>query len=323
MYGRIDARDIIHSNVFVSEPVNEICNRIKENKNSKIILKGFGKSVVLYNLKYSSINTENPYVYARFDSVSLFYKSNEKYFNDNFKKQYYELGLCFRLLGYIKKYYGLVYEKYFKEIYLELEKHSNIIDEKINFARYKETPNVDLFELKEPTIKIINRLKEVLKLDTLNIGYDRFDWVNGGDANVQQILSEYFNLFDKVVLTTDDDSIDRKIKSLEEKGYSFETLNYGKNINYVKQMIKARLDNLEEPIIFKEEYITDEIYKDLIEKTNGDIKLIFAIVSEVIGLCAFDNSAKNLEKYFLTQSNYHVESDKKFKKMFKNPNLYL
>ena len=323
MIGRIDSRDIIHSNVFISEPVNEICDRIKENKNNKIILKGFGKSVVLYNLKYSSVNAKNPYVYARFDSVSLFYKSNEKFFNDNFKRQYYELGLCFRLLGYIKKYYGLVYEKYFKEIYIELEKHSNIIDSKINFARYKDTPNVDLFELKEPAIRIINRLKEVLKLDTLNIGYDRFDWVNGGDAKIQQILSEYFNLFDKVVLTTDDDSIDNKIKSLEAKGYSVETLDYGKNINYVRQMVKARLDNLEEQTIIKEDYITDEIYKDLIEKTNGDMELMFAIVNEVIGLCAFDNSVKNLEKHFSTQSNYHVESDKKFRKMFKYPNLYL
>lgn len=323
MFGRIDARDIINSDVFVSEPVNEICGRIKENKKNKIVLTGCGKSVVLYNLKYSSVNTKNPYVYARFGSVSLFYKSNEKFFDDNFKRQYYELYLCFRLLGYIKKYYGLVYEKYFKDIYLELEKHSNIIDSKINFARYKETPNIDLFELKEPATRIINRLKEVLKLDTLNIGYDRFDWVNGGDAKIQQILSEYFNLFDKVVLTTDDDSIDNKIKSLEAKGYSFESLEYGKNINYVKQMIKARLDNLEEPTILKEDYITDEIYKDLIEKTNGDMDLIFAIVNEIIGLCAFDNSTKNLERYFLTQSNYHVESDKKFRKMFKNPKLYL
>lgn len=323
MISRIEARNLINSNEFVSEPVNKICDRIKQNKNNKIILKGFGKSVVLYNLKYSSINTKNPFVYAHFDPVSLFYKSNEKYFDDNFKKQYYELGLCFRLLGYIKKYYGLVYEKYFKEIYLELEKHSNILDERINFSRYKETSTIDLFELKEPTTRIINRLKEVLKLETLNIGYDRFDWVNGGDSKIQQILSEYFNLFDKVVLTTDDDSIDRKIKILKEKGYSFETIDYGKNVAVVRQMIKARLDNLEEPIIFKEEYITDEIYNDLIEKTNGDINLIFAIVSEVIGICIFNNSVGNIENLFLTQGNYHVESDKIFKKMFKNPKLYL
>jgi len=323
MINRIQARDLINSNEFVREPVNEICNKIKENKSNRIILKGFGKSTVLYNLKYSSINTKNPFVYAHFDPVSLFYKSNEKYFDDNFKRQYYELGLCFRLLGYIKKYYGLVYEKYFKEIYLELEKHSNVIDAKINFSRYEDISSVDLFELKEPSKRIINRLKEVLKLDTLNIGYDRFDWVNGGDSKVQQILSEYFNLFDKVVLTTDDDSIDRKIKSLEEKGYCFETVDYGKNIAVVRQMIKARLDNIEEPIIFKEEYITDEIYNDLIKKTNGDIELIFDIVREVIGLCIFNNSIDNIETLFLTQGNYYIESEKKFKKMFKNPKLYL
>ena len=175
MISRIQARDLINSEEFVREPVNEICHKINGSKNNKIILegtRGCGKSTVLYNLKYSSINTKNPTIYTLFDPVILFSKSNEKHFNYNFKKQYYELRLCFRLLGFIKKYYGLVYEKYFKEIYIELEKYSTVIDEIINNSFYKNTECNELFELTEPTLRIIDKLKEVLKLESLNIWFD-------------------------------------------------------------------------------------------------------------------------------------------------------
>lgn len=326
MISRIQARDLINSEEFVREPVNEICDKINESKNNKIILegtRGCGKSTVLYNLKYSSINTKNPTIYTLFDPVILFSKSNEKYFNYNFKKQYYELRLCFRLLGFIKKYYGLVYEKYFKEIYIELEKYSTVIDEIINNSFYKNTECNELFELTEPTLRIIDKLKEVLKLESLNISFDRFDWVNGSDPVVQQILSEYFDLFDKVILTTDDECINEKKTELEKKGYSFETIDYAKNEIVIKQIIKSRLNNNKEKTIFKEEYITDKIYSDLIEKTNGNITLLFDIVRDVIGLCDWNNKTDDIENLFYVQSEYELKKEKQFKKLYNNPNLYL
>lgn len=326
MINRIQARDLINSSEFVREPVNEICERIKENNNNKIILegtRGCGKSTVLYNLKYNGINTKNPTIYTLFDPVILFSESNEKRFDYNFKKQYYELGLCFRLLGYIKKYYALVYEKYFKEIYAELERYSTVVDSQINDTFTKGLSCTNLFELTQPTIKIINRLKEILKLDTLNISFDRFDWVNGSDLVAQQILSEYFNLFDKVILTTDDNSIEEKRKTLEEKGFSFETIDYGKNEIVIKQIIKSRLNNSEEKTIFKEEYITDKIYNNLIEQTDGNISLMFEIIRDVIRLCDWNNKVDDLENLFSVQSYYELKKDKQLKKMYKNTSLYL
>ena len=326
MFGRIDARDIINSNVFVSEPVNEICEKIKENKNNKIILngtRGCGKSIVLYNLKYNGINTKNPTIYTLFDPAILFSKSNERYFDYNYKRQYYELRLCFRLLGYIKKYHGLEYQKYFKDIYAELEKYSTIIDSKINDTFYENLEFTELFEQTDPTNRIINKLKNELNLDTLNISFDRFDWINGSDPLIQQILSEYFNLFDKVILTTDDDGIEEKRKNLEEKGFSFKTINYGQKENIIKEIIKLKLNNEEESTIFKEEYITNKIYSYLVEKTNGNIRLMVDILREVIRICDWDNSVENLENLITQQTEYEIKKEKQFKKMYQNPNLYL
>jgi hypothetical protein len=61
----------------------------------------------------------------------------------------------------------------------------------------------------------------------------------------------------------------------------------------------------------------------LIEKTNGNISLMFDIVRSVIFLCDWNNKVDNLENLFSVQGNYELKKDKQFKKMYKNPNLYL
>ena len=130
-------------------------------------------------------------------------------------------------------------------------------------------------------------------------------------------------MFDKVILTTDAECINEKKTELEKKGYSFETIDYAKNESVIKQIIKSRLNNSKEKTIFKEEYITDKIYSDLIEKTNGNITLLFDIVRDVIGLCDWNNKTDDIENLFYVQSEYELKKEKQFKKLYKNPNLYL
>ena len=53
----------------------------------------------------------------------------------------------------------------------------------------------------------IERLKKHLDISSLILAIDRFDWTNNGDPLTQNILSRYFDMFDKIIITTDDESL--------------------------------------------------------------------------------------------------------------------
>lgn len=139
--------------------------------------------------------------------------------------------------------------------------------------------------------------------------------------------NEYFDLFDKTIITTDDVLLENRNrqKELEKKGYSFITPVYGKKLNVVKQIIRERirlynkqLDNSVMP--FDENVMTNKIYKSLINKSNGNIQLMLDTLSDIIELLESEQiKVENLEAEFDNEANERLSYLKKLERMDGTP----
>lgn len=330
MIKNIHPQELLYTQEFVREPVDNLCKKIDNSVSKKIILsggRGTGKTTTLYNIENKGIGTENQYIFTRFDSCAMSGVDQNENFNERFFNHYYELLLSHKLLSYIKKYYGLTYENNFKELKELLNRISDDTNYYINTICFgKKTLNRYL-ELTEYSHVILEQLKKILNISSISLAIDRFDWTNSNSILSQNILSNLFSMFDKVIITTDDESLKNEENKVENKGYSFVNVNYGKDKLVIKEIIRKRVEhynkhsNMEKT--FPIEIITDKIYQDLINKTNGNISLMLDSVSEVINMWNWKQGNLDLPKQFDIATNDQINTSIKIKNMSKQPKLYL
>lgn len=325
-----DVKYVIMSDDFVREPVDNICKNINNNSSKKIILtgeRGSGKSIVLSNNEFLGLGTNNQSINLSFDAVGMNVLTPNKYFNKKFMIHYYEVIMCYKILNYIKKYYGFTYETYFKKYEDLVKKYLNDIDNYIEKSIYEKVHLKKYLNTGELSSEIIGKFKTYLELNTLTLSIDRFDWTNSKVKESQEALSKYFDFFDRVVVTTDDE--DMLIKSnrtpLIEKGYTFIDVDYGKNLEIVKEIIKRRIKKHNEDSNYKFpiESITDEIYQSLIDKSKGNITLLFRSLDETNSLLRWKRNDFDISKDIYIACEEQVKKVKELKKMGKPPKLYL
>lgn len=318
-------KDLIFGEGFIREPVDHLCNEINNNVSKKIILsggRGSGKSVVLYNNEKKNLGNDTQCIYTIFDSIRMFKGYPNDVFDDHFLNHYYELVFSNKLLHYIKNNYSLTYENSFKdleEITYDLIKK---LDNYINKACYVEVTLDKYLKPTELSQLIIERLKRNLNINTLYLSIDRFDWTNGNSISAQIILSKFFDMFDKVIITTDDESLLDKNnrKDFIKRGYSFIDINYGKDKVIIKELIKKRIVLYNKNLkfgnkTFNENNITDEIYQYLINKTNGNISLMLDIIKDVIDTWQWEDGLEDIYKQFEFSTKNQIESSKTLRKM--------
>jgi len=268
--------ELINKEILVREPVDEICDRIINSRNKKIILtggRGVGKSVVLSALENRCLGTKNECINIHFDAAGM--GSN---FEEQFYIHYYELIFSNKLLHYIKQNYTITYNRYFNKYDNIISDYFEELNNYVNNCLYEDIEIKKYLNTGELSNKILNKLKEVLKLETLTLAIDRFDWTLNRNPIAQVVLSKYFNMFDKTVITSDDENLKEKY------GYSIINIDYCKDVEIVKLiLIKHMLGyNTGKKDKFPFELIPTEKYFQLINKTNGNIKLMLEIMSEVI-----------------------------------------
>lgn len=323
----IRPQEIIKTEQFVREPVDSLSKKIITTSSQKIIVnggRGSGKSLVLLNTQDKGLGTKNQTILMPFESiVSLSTKPNEL-FTEKFLNHYYELVFSWKLLAYIKNNYILTYESNFKDIETLLQNISRNTDDYINNIYYEKKELERYLSPKEISSEIIKRLKKCLDINTLNLAIDRFDWINGSSTYTQQILSTYFDMFDKTIITTDDLSLTEqgKQREFEDKGYSFITTEYGKNIDVIKQIIQKRIKlfNSSSQKSFNENIITTKIYNNLVEKASGNISVILDTLGEVADLLEWqDNRVENIENEFASEIDNQLDKIKQLKKIDATP----
>lgn len=328
----IHPQELLNTQEFVREPVDNLCRGIDNDDSKKIILsggRGTGKTTVLYNKENKGIGTENQCIFTRFDSCAMSCVDQNENFNERFFNHYYELILSRKIISYIKKYYGLTYENDFKKIKNSLDRISDDTNYFINNICFGKKSLNRYLVLCEYSHVILEKLKKSLDISSISLAIDRFDWTNSNSALSQNILSKTFDMFDKVIITTDDDILQDKSNrtSFLEKGYSFIDVNYGKDNLVIKEIIRKRIQDYNKNIgtgkTFPEEIITEQIYQDLIGKTNGNVSIMLDSVSEVINMWQWKEENVDLSKEFDVACNNQINSSNKIKKMSKSPKLYL
>lgn len=313
--------------LLVNEPVDKISNDIINNDSKKIILnsnRGTGKSIVLNDIQNKSLNTYNQTIYTGFDSMLNITSKPDSYFDDKFFKHYYELIISLKLLSYIKNNYPKLYEDKFKSDYEYLKFLANCTDNYIKdyWFDYK------LYHyLKQGVIteRIIKKFKQNTNIDKLNIAIDDFDSIYAESYYTQELLSNYFHLFDKTIITVNEPLSNNK----KYKDFDIETISYNRDINIIKQIIQKRialynLNKTDYEYYFDQNNITDDMYLSLIIKTNGNISLMIEIIYNLIKTYNFYDKKIDIENELNKEINIQVNTQNKLRKINKNkPKFYL
>lgn len=278
---RQTVKDRVEENNFYKKPVDDIITKIKTSEEDKIIItgaRGCGKTTVLNSLTNDSIYTKDVIFITDFDGVGLFPGIKEN--REILYEHYYELIMTSRLLHFINNYYNDIYDIYFKDLHMEI---SNLIEELNLFIRnyvYTDKYKIEKFyKIGELIEMVINKFREILKLEKFNLAIDRFDWIDNRNALSQEILNEYFKYFDKNIITSDDITIKNKKIDLSKKGFKVLEVDYGKNHKIIKEIIRryalyynSHLEGSDKYFPFDE--IMDEVFKNITGLANGDIHSI-------------------------------------------------
>ena len=327
----VRTKDLIKSEQFIREPVEKIGNEVLENTSKRIILnsgKGSGKTTILTYLEDRCLSSENPFILTRFDSIITLAKCPTELYDAKMFEHYYELVFAFKLLSYIERNYNRIYEDNFSDMNKFLEDIKKATMHYINNRSFEIGDLGRYLSKFEMTGEIVKTLRSNANIETLNLMIDRFDHTNGSSGYVQNLLSDYFDLFDKVLVTTDDKALDDE--TLKNKGYDFINKNYGTDRNIVKQIMKARINDFNlvacnDDICFKESFISDKIYDNLIEKTDGNILLMLDSLRASINLFKWhDGDTDKMEEFFNKAIDENLDYAKKLEKVNANPSrLYL
>ncbi len=330
MFQYINSKEILNTSKYVREPVDDVCKKIENSSSKKIILcggRGTGKSIVLNNNEKRGIGRENQSILTNFDLAIINRLTSDEVFNKDFFEHYYEISISNKLLNYIKQYYKFTYETHFNDLEKIVNNFLKDIDNYINKVYYEKVLLSKYLKTGELSYVIYEKLKKCLDVTSLTFSIDRFDWINVNRDLSQSILSKYFDMFDKVIISSDDDELQNESnrKKLIEKGYSFIDVDYGKNDLIIKEIIKRRIEeyNKFKNTGFQLNLITDEMYKFLINKTNGNINLMLDSVSELIDIWYFKEGVLDLQQQLSNSTEEQIQSSIKLKKMCRSPKLYL
>ena len=128
-------------------------------------------------------------------------------------------------------------------------------------------------------------------------------------------------MFDKTIITSDDDNLK------EKNDYSIINVDYGKDVVIVKSILIKHIlsyNTGKKSNKFPFELIHDDKYFQLIEKTNGNIKLMLDIIKEVIRDWEYSfNETFNIIEQLDRETKYTVKYFKTLKMMSVETKLYL
>lgn len=329
--------EFLKSHNCVIEPIDKVFEEIKTNNSKKIIVtggRGVGKTLVLSNCDKKTKNTSNPIIFTRFDSVGLFSKGLDYIFNKEFYEHYYEIIMSYKLLNYVKeqcKVSDRETSKYRKLV--SFEDKLNAYDKKlinyINNICYDEDVYLpELLSTKELTEGLLEIVKDSLDLENVSLAIDRFDWTNSNNRISQEVLSKYFDMFSKVIITSDDNSLFRKEEreKLNKKGYAFIDVTYGKEPIIVKKIVKNKIEQCNQNIRnleFNYQNISEDIYQEMIDKTKGNINMILHTASYAYDTYQWECGEWDVDRCLLFALDVKVNDNKKLSKIMNPPKLYL
>ncbi len=262
-----------NSSIINNATINKINDIEDSNKDLTVLIgKGTGRSTLLENLSLND-NLKYNYINMYIDALQMFNKDDKDY-NNEVVNTYYELRFARNLL------------KQFDEKFIHIDTYTKRLNTSINnelkdfdtaYNKYYLYDDYTTINNLKYTRLILNNYKE-LNNKKIALMINRFDHINGNDQYTQKYLSEYFNYFDKVIITSDDETLHENnnnykikydIKEVEQI-VRYNILNF---INSNK-VIEA---NKEKYIILLNEYINPINVGLLYTEFNGNLKDIIDV----------------------------------------------
>lgn len=322
---KIRAKDLINSSEFVREPVDLEVNKILESNNKNIILsgsRGTGRSTVLCSLEQRGLGSREQTINICPDAVIFLKKEPEGRFTNKEFDSFYELQFTNYILRYIKNNYPIMFNKCFHKEDRQVNELTSSYDEELNNCVFGDFKFDTELSSKELSYNILKDLRNLLKLEKLNLSIDRFDSINGSSKYAQEIYKRYFDMFDKTIIVSDDPNIDKN--KLTDSGYEVKELSYGKSVEVLKEIVGRRIrkHNIEnEDKIFEQLFTTDYFIERFISD-DGNISSSLQILGNVDRLLKWyggGECSKIIDEAIKDQKDY----DKKMEKVLSKPTLYL
>lgn len=277
-------KEIINKSNFNKEVTNGIISEIR-NSSKNVIITGprcSGKSIVLCEYEKEQINTGNDaiYIFSGFPILGRNLTKDEKAYR-------YELYLASRILIYAKTNYREIFD-----IKLAVSLHEIAVetDHFIDFILYgKRLGDYYNYEFLHGKLleKTINLVKNQIGIEQLTIILDRYDWTDSSSEEFQDISKIYFKIFDKYIITADDESVYKsknRREGIQKKGFDIIDVDYGNQADNTKNIVSQDIkywkkinNNSNSNINYLDiiNQIDSVTYNNLIKKCGGDFGLLF------------------------------------------------
>lgn len=280
MIRNVSVNQLLFSDLLVRDPVDMV-NELITDKTSrrKIVLagsRGSGKTVVLCSRENEGIGTNRVALLTRFCDSNIFGRTRD--FNKEFLEHYYEVAMVRKVLDHIKNYYPDLYIAKFSETgnwigEKELQLHGYMKDQLFGCGKLSRQ-----FFSGEVLSEVLSKFRRATGADELTLMIDDFDWTEVRDPRVQRTLQNYFDMFEKVIITSDDQNTKKsgRIKQLEGRGFDVVDFGYSHDLSTVREIVERRfsLDEGESLSNFPVWDITAQDYEKVINATNGNINCV-------------------------------------------------
>ena len=263
-------------------PSMEIIDKINNSTKNKIILTGVkksGKTTTLKCLIDRSSDSKDIIIYIDYSNLDYEASLSKKEY-----EYYYELLLAKKIIEFIK----INYSNYYKDLMFDDKYIQTEFNKFRDYLYLRVYASQDISYQKKMFISKINEiLKQIVGINSITLLIDHFDFVGSSSKRFQMFMNEYFDMFDKVVITSNDEDVTHK--NLEEKGYEIIEVEYGKNIDNVKKILTSHFQYWFNQINYNSSNPTiltrvnrlinnNEFCYLLIEKTNGNIDMMINII---------------------------------------------
>ena len=245
-----------YNETVISEQMDSIINTIDNCRNNKIILSGENKCGKSKLLKYYVRNYNSNKCILYCDYKDFNYKPTLGSVEYDF---YYELIFVRKMLDSLYLYNN--------DIYSNFRVFSSYISRELSkFYEFLMTRVYVNDKLEFEKGSLVKSMFEIFKLSNIknvSLIIDHFDFVGESSEVFQNFMKEYFDLFNKVIVTTNDVMNNDKKERLNAKGYDIVSVSFGGNLDVIKNIINRYLDKLEHGYIYDLNHLLrlHEIYK--------------------------------------------------------------